>query len=118
VLSVTRRRVDDDGIEMSKHDMRDDSLLRLATASDSARWVFAARALHNAGTILADVRRTIEPTTVWGRGGSARASTLQWFRAVTDRLQSVGFTAPILHELQAMVRELEAAPAGDAPVVL
>jgi (p)ppGpp synthase/HD superfamily hydrolase len=64
VLSVTRRRVDDDGIEMSKDDVKDDYLARLASASDAARWVCAAHNLHNAGTVLADLRRTIEPTTV------------------------------------------------------
>ena len=118
VLSVTRRRLDDDGIEMSKDDMREDYLVRLAAASDPARWVCAAHTLHNAGTILADLRRTIEPVTVWNRGGASRDSTLQWHRAVADRLSAVGFAAPIMDELTAMVTELEAAPAGDTPAVL
>lgn len=117
VLAVARRRVDDDGIEMSKDDMREDSLARLGTAPDGARWLCAANTLHHAGTILADLRRTIEPDTVWNRGGSGRAGTLQWYRAITDRLGAVGFTAPIMDELRAMVAELEAAPAGDAPAV-
>ncbi|MCC7052569.1 MAG: bifunctional (p)ppGpp synthetase/guanosine-3',5'-bis(diphosphate) 3'-pyrophosphohydrolase [Gemmatimonadaceae bacterium] len=115
VLSVTRRRVDDDGIEMSKDDVRDDYLLRLASASEPARVVCAAHTLHNAGTILADLRRTIEPATVWGRGGSGREGTLQWYRAVADRLRAVGFSAPIMDELSTMVAALEVAPAGDAP---
>jgi (p)ppGpp synthase/HD superfamily hydrolase len=118
VLSVTRRRVDDDGVEMSKDDVKDDYLARLATASDSARWVCAAHNLHNAGTILADLRRTIEPATVWSRGGSTRESTLVWYRAVHQRLQAVGFSAPIMHELGDMVAELDAAPSGDEPAVL
>ena len=118
VLAVTRRRVDDDGVELSREDMRDDYLRRIAEAPDAARWVCAAHNLHDAGTILADLRRTIEPSTVWTRGGSTRDGTMHWYRAVHDRLQSVGFTAPIMSELGAMVAELEAAPAGDEPAVL
>lgn len=118
VLSITRRRMDDDGVDMSKDDAKDDLLLRLAVASDSARWVCAAHMLHNAGSILADVRRTIEPSTVWNRGGGGREGTLHWYRAVHDRLLAVGFSAPIMSELGAMVTELEAAPVGDAPAVI
>ena len=117
VLSVTRRRHDDVGVEMSKDDMKDDYLSRLAGASDAARWVCAAHTLHNAGTILADLRRTIEPVTVWNRGGSTRDGTLQWYRAVQERLQVVGFTGAIMQELGMMVSELEAAPVGDTPAL-
>lgn len=117
VLSVTRRRVDDDGVEMSKDDMKNDYLARLATASEEARWVCAAHNMHNAGTILADLRRTIEPATVWSRGGNGRDGTLQWYRAVHERLRAVGYDAPIMAELGEMVTELEAAPAGDEPAV-
>jgi (p)ppGpp synthase/HD superfamily hydrolase len=118
VLAVTRRRLDDDGIEMSKDDVKDDYLARLMTASDDARWVCAAHNLHNAGAVLADLRRTIEPSTVWNRGGADRDGTLQWYRAVFTRLQTVGYTAPIMAELGEMVLELEAAPIGDAPAVI
>lgn len=114
VLSVTRRRLDDDGVELSKDDLKDDYLARLGSASDSARWVCAAHNLHNAGAILADLRRTIEPAMVWNRGGGARDSTLHWYRAVHERLQSVGYAAPIMQELGDMVAELDAAPVGDA----
>jgi (p)ppGpp synthase/HD superfamily hydrolase len=117
VLSVTRRRIDDDGVEMSKEDVREDYLARLALASDAARWVCAAHTLHNAGTILADLRRTIEPSTVWNRGGSGREGTLTWFRAVYERLRVVGFDAPIVHELGEMVSELASAPASEAPAL-
>jgi (p)ppGpp synthase/HD superfamily hydrolase len=118
VLSVTRRRVDDDGVEMSKDDMKEDYLTRLGTASADARWVCAAHNLHNAGTILADLRRTIEPTTVWNRGGAGREGTLHWYRAVHERLQAVGYEAPIMQELGEMVAELEAAPTGDAGALI
>ena len=116
VLSVTRRRLDDDGVEMSRDDVRDDYLARIGAASEAARWVCAADKVHSAGTILADLRRTIEPATVWMRGGVGRDGTLHWYRAVHDRLLAVGFTAPIMDELQTMVTELDAAPADDAPL--
>ncbi len=118
VLMVTRRRLDDDGIEMSKDDVKEDCLARLMTASDDARWVCAAHNLHNAGAVLADLRRTIEPGTVWNRGGADRDVTLQWYRAIFARLQTVGYTAPIMAELGEMVLQLEAAPIGDAPAVI
>ena len=118
VLSVTRRRLDDDGIEMSKDDVKEDYLARLLTASDDARWVCAAHNLHNVGAVLADLRRTIEPGTVWNRGGADRDGTLQWYRAVFARLQAVGYTAPIMEELGDMVVQLEAAPIGDATAVI
>jgi HD domain len=113
VLAVTRRRLDDDGVEMSKEDVKHDYLVRLAAASDASRWVCAAHTLHHAGAILADLRRTIEPTTVWNRSGSGRDATVQWFRAVHDRLRSVGYAAVIMDELRALVTQLEATPAVD-----
>lgn len=107
VLSVTKRRVDDDGIEFSRDEARTDYLDRLAGAGDAARWVCAADKVHNAGTILADLRRTIDPQTVWSRFSGGRDGTLQWYRAVHDRLAALGFTAPIMAELSALVDELE-----------
>ena len=44
VLGAARRRVDDDGVELSHEEQKSDLLTRLATASDAARWVFAAHA--------------------------------------------------------------------------
>lgn len=108
VLSVTKRRTDDEGVELSREEIKADYLERLAHASDAARWVCAADKVHNAGSILADLRRTIDPETVWGRFNGGRDSTLQWYRGVRDRLSAVGFSAPILAELNDLVVALEA----------
>jgi (p)ppGpp synthase/HD superfamily hydrolase len=108
-LAVTKRRVDDDGVDFSREEIKADSLARLATASDSARWVCAADKVHNAGSILADLRRTIDPESVWGRFTGGRDGTLQWYRSVRDRLAGLGFSAPILTELTGLVEALEAA---------
>ena len=107
VLAVTKRKLDDDGVELSRDDIRSDYLQRIGTASDAARWVCAADKVHNAGSILADLRRTIDADTVWGRFNGGRDATLQWYRDVRDRLAAVGFSAPIAQELAALVAELE-----------
>src|SRR6476619_2689908 len=57
VLEVTHRRLDDDGVELSSLDRREDYIERLGSASESARWVCAADKLHNARSILADLQR-------------------------------------------------------------
>ncbi|MCC6928275.1 MAG: bifunctional (p)ppGpp synthetase/guanosine-3',5'-bis(diphosphate) 3'-pyrophosphohydrolase [Gemmatimonadaceae bacterium] len=108
VLQVTHRHVDDDGVELSPSDRKADYLERLAIASDRARWVCAADKLHNASSILADVRRTVDPDSVWGRFKAGREGTVRWYRDVHDRLASLGFDAPILGELATVVAELEA----------
>ena len=108
VLMVTKRRIDDDGVELSREDVRFDYLERLANASEAARWVCAADKVHNAGTILADLRRTIDADTVWGRFNGGRTGTMEWYRGVHDRLEIVGFDAPIMAELRALVEQLEA----------
>jgi hypothetical protein len=107
VLAVTHRRVDDDGIELSTDEKRDDYLERLATASDAAMWVCAADKLHNASTILADLRRTIDPGTIWGRFNGGREATIRWYRRVYDRLASLGFSGSIMPELEQVVVALE-----------
>lgn len=109
VLAVTKRRTDDDGVELSREDVKADHLARLGTATAAAHWVCAADKVHNAGSLLADLRRTIDADTVWGRFGGGRDGTLQWYRGVRDRLTEVGFAAPILDELRELVDALETA---------
>jgi (p)ppGpp synthase/HD superfamily hydrolase len=108
VLSVTYRRVDDDGVELSGDERRDDYIERLADASDAARWVCAADKLHNASSIISDLRRTIDPGTVWRRFSIGKDGTLQWYRRVYERLEEVGFAGEIMAELEAAVKALEA----------
>lgn len=107
VLAVTHRRVDDDGIELSTDEKRDDYLERLGSASESAKWVSAADKLHNGSSILADLRRTIDPDVVWNRFNGGREATVRWYRRVYDRLVSLGFAGEIMPELERVVTELE-----------
>ena len=115
VLAVTHRKFDDDGIELSSDERKDDYLTRLADADIRARWVCAADKVHNASCILADLKRTDYPETIWGRFSAGREGTVKWYRRVHDRLRSLGFDEPIMRELDDVARALESwepAPAG------
>lgn len=107
VLAVTYRRNDDDGVELSSEDRKADYLERLSEANEEARWVCAADKVHNASSIVSDLRRTVDPETVWSRFGGGKTATARWYRQVCDRLRAVGFDAPIMAELDSVSRELE-----------
>jgi (p)ppGpp synthase/HD superfamily hydrolase len=107
VLAVTHRTVDDGGTDLSSDERKDDYIERLIGASEAARWVCAADKLHNAGTIVADLQRTIDPMTVWGRFNAGRDGTVRWYRRVYERLRELGFTAAIMEELRRVVESLE-----------
>lgn len=106
VLAVTYRRHDDDGVELSGDDRRADYLERLAAASEEARWVCAADKLHNAASIISDLRRTVDPDTVWMRFNLGKTGTAGWYRDVYERLRELGFDGPIMAELDAVSAEL------------
>lgn len=107
VLAVTQRQVDEEGIELSSEERKDDYLARLAAASERARWVCAADKIHNGSTILADLKRTLDPDTVWSRFNAGRSGTVRWYRRVHDRLRELGFAAPIMDELRTTIETLE-----------
>ena len=107
VLAVTHRRHDDEGVELSSEERKDDYLERLERASDRARWVCAADKVHNGSSIIADLKRTQFPETVWGRFNVGREGTVRWYRRVYERLAELGFDAPIMEELKGVAEELE-----------
>jgi (p)ppGpp synthase/HD superfamily hydrolase len=107
VLAVTYRRHDDDGVELSGDDRKTDYLERLSGASEEARWVCAADKIHNASSILSDLRRTVDTETIWSRFGGGRAGTGRWYRQVYERLSELGFDAPIMAELDRISGELQ-----------
>ena len=108
VLAVTERQVDEEGIELSSEERKDDYLARLAGASENARWVCAADKIHNGSSILADLNRTLDPDTVWSRFNAGRMGTVRFYRRVYDRLVELDFDAPIMAELRDVADELEA----------
>jgi (p)ppGpp synthase/HD superfamily hydrolase len=106
-LMAAERRADDDGAELSAEERRDDVLRRLAGASIGARWLVAADTLHAAGTLLADLTRTVDAGSVWSRLPHGREKTVGTFRRTHGRLAELGFRDEILDELDATVRALE-----------
>lgn len=113
LLQVVGRKVDDDGIELSADERRDDILARLAAASDAARWVCAADKLHGVSSLVADLRRTVDPGAVWARVAGGRETVVPWYRRLHDELATAGFVAPIMAELDAAVRDLEGVATRD-----
>src|SRR5580698_4067467 len=83
-LAVVERRADDRGVDLSPDERRHDHLARLGSASERARWVCAADRLHQGGTILADLRRTAFPESVWGRFPRDPEATAHWYRRVYE----------------------------------
>ncbi len=107
VLEVTKRSQDDEGVELSSDEQKEDYLERLAVADRRALWVCSADKLHNANSILADLRRTIDPNSVWSRFTVGKHGTIRWYRRVYERLQQVGFDELIMRELEHVVKSLE-----------
>ena len=107
VIAVTYRRHDDDGVELSAEERKADYLDRLSDANEEARWVCVADKVHNASSIVADLRRTIDPETVWNRFSGGKAATARWYRQVYERLRTVGFDASIMAELDQVSSELQ-----------
>ncbi len=107
VLMVTHRKTDDDGNELDKEEQTVDYLARLAQANEAARWVCSADKIHNASSILADLRRTVDPESVWGRFSAGKEGTIRWYRAVHSRLRELKFSGEILAELGNVAEALE-----------
>ena len=108
VLAVTQRRTDDDGGDpLDGEQKKQDYLDRLARAPERARWVCAADKIHNASSILADLRRTSFPESVWTRFSVGQDATILFYRRVYDRLVELGFSAPIMAEYRDVVLALE-----------
>jgi (p)ppGpp synthase/HD superfamily hydrolase len=107
VLGAARRRVDDDGIEMSHEEQKGDYLDRLGVVSDGSRWVAAAHEVHDLSTLLAELRRTAFPDSVWRRFTEGREAKVRWYRQIDDRLAAAGFTGAIIRELNEAATALE-----------
>lgn len=106
VLAVTYRKLDDDGVELSGEERRTDYLERLERANTEARWVCAADKIHSAASLISDLRRTVDPESVWARFGGGKSAMSRWYRQVYERLRDLGFDAPIMVELDSVSAEL------------
>ena len=77
----------------------------VAEASPSVRLVSAADKLHNARSILADLRSLGEE--LWDRFTGGKEGTLWYYRALTEAYKRAGANA-IVEELDRVVRKIEA----------
>ena len=109
-LMAADRRIDDDGLEMSPDERRQDLLDRVNRMSADGKLLVAARALHGAGTLLADLRRTVDVTSVWARVPGGRDRALDAYRALHQRLDASGFNSPIVAELGDTLEALSLTP--------
>lgn len=107
LLAIAQRRSDDDGVELSSEERREDVVERLSRAGESARWVCAATKLHDAASLVSDLRRTVDRRTVWARVPGGRDATLLWLRSICNGLDAGGNHAPIVDELKDAVKDLE-----------
>jgi hypothetical protein len=107
-MMATERRVSDEGVELSPLERRDDLLSRLQAASTDGRMVAAAEALHGAGTLLAELRRTVDVGSVWSRVPGGRSRAIDTYQQLCDRLAESDPRAPILDELRGIVGALTA----------
>lgn len=99
VLAVIERRYDDEGIELSHLERKEDQLDRLEHADHCSRWIAAANHLQAGGTLLADLRRTDFPESVWSRFTAGREATIRSYARFHNRLAEIGFDSPIMDEI-------------------
>lgn len=108
-LMVSERRTNDDGQDLSPDDRRRDMLVRLRSAAPEGQVLAAADALHSAGTLLADLRRTVDVQSVWARVPGGKAQALGAYRRLHQRLAESG-GGVTLDELEETLIALEAVP--------
>ena len=77
----------------------------MAEAPPSVRLVSAADKLHNARSILADLRAVGDE--LWDRFTGGREGTLWYYRALVEAYAGTG-SNPVVEELDRVVREIEA----------
>ena len=85
-------------------------LARLPHASPSARLVSTADKLHNARTILADLRTVGD--AVWDRFQGGKEGTLWYHRSLVEILREGG-SNPLAEELDRVVSEIERLARGE-----
>ncbi|HEV7860340.1 MAG TPA: HD domain-containing protein [Pyrinomonadaceae bacterium] len=90
-------------------------LAHVREANSSVRLVSAADKLHNARSVLADLR--VIGDEVWSRFKGGREGTLWYYRALVQAYRAGGGSSPLVEELDRVVSEMERlaekAEAGD-----
>ena len=81
-------------------------VVHIRTASRSVRLISSADKLHNARSILRDLRA--EGETLWQRFTGSKRETLWYYRELADAYRSAGDLEGIVEELTAVVEGIEA----------
>lgn len=79
---------------------------KLPGASVDVKLVSASDKLHNARSILADLRRPDVGAAIWSRFSVPREETLWYYRALVGAFAS-GWSSPVVDELDRVVAALE-----------
>ena len=79
-------------------------IARLQEASPDVRLISVADKLHNARSILTDLK--VLGSDVWGRFNASREEILWYYHLVLSALQE-GWTHPLVHELEQVVNQIE-----------
>ena len=83
---------------------KEDYVAHLSGASDSVRLVSSADKLHNARSILADLRAVGDD--LWDRFTGGKEGTLWYYRALVETYKAAGANS-LVEELERVVRETE-----------
>src|SRR5215210_2388759 len=86
------------------HERKEASVAHVRNAPKSVRLVSAADKLHNARSVLADLRSVGDP--LWQRFNGGREGTLWYYRALVEAFETAG-SNPVVEELDRVVGELE-----------
>lgn len=84
---------------------KEDYLAHLSDASSSVLLVSLADKIHNASSILRDLRN--EGDSVWSRFTGGREGSLWYYRALVDAFRARGQFSALVNELDQVVREME-----------
>jgi len=79
-------------------------LARIANEPESVRLVSAADKLHNARSVLADLRALGDD--LWQRFNGGKEGTLWYYRALVEAFEAAG-SNPVVEELDRVVTEME-----------
>jgi (p)ppGpp synthase/HD superfamily hydrolase len=105
VVEIVNGCTDSDTIPKPPWQQRKEAYIaRLPSATSSVRLVVAADKLHNARSILGDLR--LHGARLWGLFRGGRDGTLWYYRTVVETLKQAGAT-PLVEELDRVVIEIE-----------
>ncbi len=90
---------------------KEEYIAHLSEASSSVLLVSLADKIHNAGSILRDLRN--EGDSVWSRFTGGKDGSLWYYRALVEAFRTRGQFITMVDELDRVVSEMECAPSSN-----